>query len=264
MTTWLLAYLKTALSLSIFELLWAFGFSIAIAGAMSLISRFLYRHLYTEYGRKAVLALIYTTSIGTIMHELSHALFCVIFEHKVTKISLFNPEPDGTLGYVEHAYNNRNDYQAAGNFFIGIAPILMAGVMSYLLMVWLMPDIIPPAPDTHNIHGIVMYIEDIYRNILITNNLANWHFWLFGFLMFAIAGHSTLSPADMKGALSGIVALIILVFLINTVSIWIPGAIDAEFHFLVQYYAVFYGSMLFGLSLYVGLMGVLLLIKILI
>jgi len=42
---------------------------------------------------------------------------------------------------------------------------------------------------------------------------------------------------------------------------WISVSQAIVFEFLIKYYAVFYASMLFGLSVYVGLMGVLLAVK---
>jgi len=68
----------------------------------------------------------------------------------------------------------------------------------------------------------------------------------------------------MKGALTGLTALIVLLFIANCVSMWILGAADAEFNFLTKYYAVFYASMLFVLSLYIELMGVLLMVKVMV
>ncbi len=253
-----ISYFENAFILTITQLIYTFGLSIAIAIAMSAISRFIYKHLWQEYGSKGVSVLIYATAIGTVIHELSHALFCIIFNHKVTGISLFHPTGDGTLGYVEHEYDKNNRYQSAGNFFIGIAPIIAAGAATYLLAMWLVPNLILPNIQAHNIGSILQIVAQIYHNLFIAGNLTNWHFWLFIILVFAISGHATLSGADMKGAASGIIALILLVFLINCMTIWIPNVVRIELDFLIRYYAVFYASMLFGLSVYVGLMGVLL------
>ncbi len=254
-------YLKNAFLISLSDLVWMMGLSVAIAIVMSFISRFIYKHLYAEYGRKGTLALIYCTALGTVIHELSHALFCVIFDHKVTDMSLFNPEPDGTLGYVEHEYDKENLYQDAGNFFIGIAPILMTGVLTYLLTIELMPTIIPPAPRTHNINSIILFVSQIYRNLLVSDNLFDWQFYAYIIAIFTISGHATLSMADMKGAASGIIALVLIVFAANALTLWKPEIHIAVFDFLIKYYAIFYASMLFGLSLYVGLMGLLLIAK---
>jgi hypothetical protein len=66
--------------------------------------------------------------LGTAVHELSHALFCVLFGHKITELRLFDPRASGGgLGYVRHAYDARNPVQQIGNLFIGLAPILVGG-----------------------------------------------------------------------------------------------------------------------------------------
>ncbi len=192
-SSWFVNYIINSLTTSLFELIWTFGLSIAIAVTMSIISRFIYKHLYQEYGSKGVSILIYATALGTVIHELSHALFCIIFKHKITNISLFNPDPDGTLGYVEHAYNIKSSYQMAGNFFIGIAPIVMTGLLTYLLTILLIPDIIPKTEQTHAAGTIVLFVVKIYHNILTVDVLSNWHFWLYVVLIFTIAGHATLS-----------------------------------------------------------------------
>ena len=41
--------------------------------------------------------------LGTPLHELGHALFCLIFRHKIEDIKFFKPDKvNGTLGYVYH------------------------------------------------------------------------------------------------------------------------------------------------------------------
>src|SRR3989304_5001472 len=56
--------------------------------------------------------------LGTPIHELGHALFCLIFRHRIVKIEFFKPDPvSGTLGYVVHKWNRHNLWQVLGNFF---------------------------------------------------------------------------------------------------------------------------------------------------
>ena len=39
--------------------------------------------------------------LGTIIHELGHALFCLIFRHKITEMKLFDPGPEtGTFSIL--------------------------------------------------------------------------------------------------------------------------------------------------------------------
>lgn len=61
---------------------------------------------------------------GIYIHEASHAIVCVAFNHKITEFKFLILEANNpTLGYVRHSYNQQSLYQVTGNFFIGIAPL---------------------------------------------------------------------------------------------------------------------------------------------
>ena len=79
--------------------------------------------------------------LGTPIHELGHALFCIIFGHKITKIEFFKPDPQtGTLGYVNHQWNRSNPWQVLGNFFIGIGPVILGCLALLGLFYLLVPN----------------------------------------------------------------------------------------------------------------------------
>ena len=62
------------------------------------------------------------------LHELSHALACLLFRHKITGIRLVSFD-GGLGGYVNHTWNTKSLYQRFGLFFIAIAPLLTAIAM---------------------------------------------------------------------------------------------------------------------------------------
>jgi hypothetical protein len=178
-----------------------------------------------SFGWKAVAI---TAIIGVPIHEMSHAIFCAVFGHKIKKIVLLQKrDGNGVLGYVSHAYNPNSVYQQAGNFFIGIAPIF--GGISVIIA--LMNIIIPK---TYNefinismknfniteispvaINGIVNSYIDLIKTIFSINNFSNPYFILFLFLAICISAHISLSSADIKGASSGLIIIFLLILVVN-------------------------------------------------
>lgn len=171
-------------------------------------------------------AIIYSTGIiGTPIHELSHALFCVIFLHKITEIKLFqiNSE-DGTLGYVNHSYNRRNIYHLIGNFFIGVAPILIGTLLLTLLLKLMVPEVFDSILDSINVFVKSSYdsfsISNFFKmigNIFISffKGVTNWLWWIYFLICFFIALHMNLSKADLKGTIIAIPFIIIIFVIIN-------------------------------------------------
>ena len=108
-------------------------------------------------------------------------------------MKLFSPEADGTLGYVNHAYNPKNLYQRIGNFFIGTGPIWGGLFMILLISRWLLPS-------------------GSWGELLTLQVWSRWQSWLWLYLFLTAASHITLSPPDLQGTLDGGVFIILLVF----------------------------------------------------
>ncbi|MGI2115636.1 hypothetical protein ACRN9G_18815 [Shewanella frigidimarina] len=72
--------------------------------------------------------------IAVPVHELSHAVMCILFRHKIDKVVLFDITiSNKALGYVEHSYNPASPFQVIGCLFIGIAPIF-GGILAVSLL----------------------------------------------------------------------------------------------------------------------------------
>lgn len=70
--------------------------------------------------------LVWTTAPGVIVHELSHALTGVLFGHKITEVSLFNPRSDAAqLGYVSFRYDPGSSIQTIGVAVAAVAPLIV-------------------------------------------------------------------------------------------------------------------------------------------
>ena len=95
-------------------------------------------HLFVKLmGRKSMVFFNTTAAIGTPVHELGHAIMCLIFGHKITDMKLWIPRPEnGVYGYVAHSYNQKNLWQKLGNLFIGLGPIF-SGLGVVVLSLWL-------------------------------------------------------------------------------------------------------------------------------
>lgn len=194
----------------------------AVGFVIYLLNRLFYRIVD---GNKAV---CYATGfIGTPVHELSHALMCVVFCHRINEVKLFNvDEESGTLGYVRHSYNPRNLYQAAGNYFIGVAPIIVGAVILYFAMRFLLPDtyllisgrLAALAGASGNawaaFSGVFttmgLMVADVFGAIT-----SGYMWWIFILIVFFIALHMNLSGADIKGSLRGLPIVVLFIVIIN-------------------------------------------------
>ncbi len=76
-----------------------------------------------------------TGYIGVPVHELSHALVCVLFGMRITKMAFYQPNSaTGTLGFVEYRYSPYSMKHALGMALQGIAPLLAGAVIVGLLL----------------------------------------------------------------------------------------------------------------------------------
>lgn len=171
------------------------------------------RKFYANFGKYGIIVCYMTGFIGTPVHELSHALACLVFGHKITEIKLFQiNSDDGTLGYVRHSYNPKNIYQRIGNFFIGIAPILVILSLLYLVAWLLMPGFVEELESLSasvnyiDFSDVIGYVWNVIQSFL--GNIATWQWWVYVMIGIVLALHMTLSGADIKGAFNGLVFLI--------------------------------------------------------
>lgn len=196
---------------------------VAIIVLFGLLIQICHSRFYSSFGNLAPTVAKVTGFIGTPVHELSHALFCVLFFHKIKRISLFTPNSDdGTLGSVDHSFNPRNPYQRIGNFFIGIGPIIVIAALlcglSYLFIPSMMAEIHANAQITANeinidrLYGIFSHTFSS-----IGSYIGNKRFWLFVFIGSFFALHMSLSKPDMKTAASGFITLAVTTLIVDII-----------------------------------------------
>lgn len=175
-----------------------------------------------------------TSIIGTPIHELSHALMCLIFGHKIQEIKLWQPSSeDGTLGYVTHAYHPRNLYHILGNLFIGVGPIFGGLGIITLCMLICFPNTLSEyvtsatamVQSGEGIGAILLGGLKIIPNICKEFSMQDVPVWgriIALIVMFSVSLHINLSLADIKGAATAIPLYLVLV-LIPTVIVCLIG-----------------------------------------
>lgn len=217
------------------------------------IIAFFNKLFYKIVGSKGRVICYVTGFIGTPLHELGHVLMCVIFGHKIHKINFYSPNsPDGTLGYVSHSYNKNNLWQKAGNFFIGVGPIIIGYLALFGLLYLLLPELLLSAVDRlqyidfadNSIQSLKVFFEifvELFKGAVF------WQWWVFIFLGSFIALHMTLSKPDLEGAMSGLILCLLAFLAVNTISALISMAIVKEitcimlilFNFMLFFFCIF-------------------------
>lgn len=217
--------LNTVLIKPLIETLYLTGMIILIGFILGILRDNSLKNFRRSFGFKAVMI---TGFIGVPIHELSHAIFALLFRHSITDIKLLQkPDENGTMGYVRHSYNPKSIYQQIGNFFIGIGPILGGLLSLIVLMKILLPysyaEFIKISYSNLNVENLNMKIIEgilnsyyqLVKSIFTYSNFKNPSFFLFLFLSICISSHISLSKADIKGASKGLGMIFILMLILN-------------------------------------------------
>jgi hypothetical protein len=223
-------FLKVVTS-TLYQLVAIFGFVFIFGLLLYFISRSTRNAFANSYFGK--LDIYLTGWIGTPVHEIGHAFFCVLFGHRITEIKLFTPNSiDGSLGYVYHSYNPDSQYQRVGNFFIGTGPIFFGSFILYAL-IWLC---LPNYNEIANLiatnefkgAGIFEFVNSagavftfglkLTGTVFALSNWSEFTFWLFLYLSFCISSHMQLSLPDLKSMWSGFLTIVIIFLLANLVA----------------------------------------------
>jgi hypothetical protein len=256
-------YFGDVILVSFLQLFVLMGPGLILALSMHLVAGGLDRLATRAIGWKAYYALF--SFLGTIIHELGHAFFNLIFGHKILNMKLTNRDPSlGTTAHVAYSYNPRNLYQRIGVFFSAIGPILFGTLIIYLLALLLLgPDEFTSLRNVQSnadmfrsvkgvgdlLGGIAGGAWESLAKIFSAGNLGNWRLWVFLYLVFSIGSNISLSPADLKGAATGFITLVTLVLLLNLITFWMGDFVTRGVQFISQFNGVFYAIMLITLIL---------------
>ena len=220
---------------------------IALCGCLIALLR---RGFCALMGKAGPVILLITGIVGTPVHELSHAMMCILFGHKINRIRLYQPSSqDGNLGYVDHSYKKSNVYHLIGNFFIGTAPVTVGCGCLILIMLLLVPDIchlvignISGVGNVNEIGYLAGCIADSVKDIFDPIYFDSAKYWIFIVLAVMISSHMEMSASDVKSCLGGFGILAILwlvicgiIFLISPVT-----------HSALTEYAASFGMLVFA------------------
>lgn len=197
------------------------GLVYLVGYVISLINSLFYK--VTGYSKFAIYA---TGFIGTPVHELSHLAMCLVFLHKINEVKFFQiNDKDGVLGYVNHSWNPKNIYQQIGNYFIGIAPIVVGTLIIFLSIKEFLPATykeISSYFEAIQILGtklsIFDYVFDMFGGMFVAmfaDISIGLIWWVFIFCSICISLHMNLSMQDIKGSLIAIPLLIGLILGVN-------------------------------------------------
>ena len=242
----ILHYIIWVLKTTTFQLFLMLGPLLLLALVMNYLSGINESLGYKLFGKK-----IYTyvfASLGTAIHELGHAVFAVIFGHKITQITLFSPKSNGTLGSVEHSYNPKNIYHNIGNFFIGIGPVILGSLIMYLLAYQFFGNYIQ-AIDTNLNSNTVRYIPIVLKNMFLELRSSGWKDVMFLYVLYSIGSSITLSKVDIINARSGLIYFIMVVLIFNFSTLWLGNEATKSIMDITEYFSGFYTVLIFSIIL---------------
>ena len=249
----ILSYLLNVLQATFNQLFILFGPLLILIALLNLSAIFTARLSVRFWGRNFFL---YGFGwLGCSVHELSHAFFALIFGHKISEITLFEPNSNGeSLGHVSHSYKKNSIYQKTGNFFIGISPLLFGGIVLFLCVLLLYrfdvtalstfrisPHVLTDLSLLKQI-GLNIWKSLIYfSSIVFVGPAAVW--WksaLLIYILYSTGSSMTLSKSDVGSAVSGFLWLIIIFLVFNLLTLWIGNFVIDFLGRIVGYISGFY------------------------
>lgn len=248
----ILDYLLKVLLATGIQLFILFGPLLVLSFLMNYIAQLNEKLSYKVFGR--TIYLYGFGWLGTSVHELGHALFAVLFRHKINDIVLFSPNSEGgSLGHVNHSYDKKSIYQNIGNFFIGIGPIILGSLILLLLTYLLYQFNLAKVSISINIESFIHFANfkalaiqlwhSIYQYIqyvLFGEQRTWWRLTLLCYCLYAVGSSITLSPSDLKSALKGFLYFVIVLILFNLLTIWIGNYTQSFFFKVSSYFSVLY------------------------
>ena len=211
---------------------------IYLSGVIIYCLRRIFVNMAGELGTAVELA---TSIVGTPVHESGHAIFCLIFGHKILEFKPYKPNPqDGMLGYVCHVWDKTNWYQKAGNFFIGVAPIILGMSVMAVALRLLLPDTFNTILESSFYSGegmrFTIDFKGIVSEFIDVKNFVNYKWWIFIAITACLSFHTDLSGEDVKLSLNGLWIVLLAWFVVSLVLyIFVPFVVVSTSVFCIRF-----------------------------
>ena len=181
------------------------------------LSRLINKLVLRRLGRGWYLATMWP---GVVIHEMSHAVGCLLTFTKIHKINLFKPEGE-TLGSVEHA-NTKNPIS---RIIISTAPLFgVTGVMWALTILFfndfynvqvggleIALDSFTSFKSFFSFSGdYFMHYWNFLKELIVTIDFSNWWTYIYLYLMLSLSSHAAPSKQDLKYTFSGVLLLALI------------------------------------------------------
>lgn len=270
------SWIGLILKMTVTYILILLGPGLIFAFILHYLHKFVESNAYALLGRNVYLG--FFGGFGTMIHEIGHAIMCIIFGHQIVEMELFNLDPEnGALGYVRHSYNQDSIWANIGNFFIGIGPIILGSLVVYFAASFLVSkSFFTPLENLHisiaNFSSLdavtALFINSKKTFLLLADkmftleNLWNWKFWLFIYILFVVGSSMNLSWADIEGASYGFGAIFTLFIFISIITLVFAGRLNTNWLIsITRKYSFIYAIMLLSIFLNAVLLGPLALLR---
>jgi hypothetical protein len=218
-----------------------FGLLAVLGVLLALTQRWIFLLLYRAIGLKGVVT--WTGWLGTPLHELSHYVVGKVFFIEITRIKLWEPDPDdGVLGYVRYRVPQlrwSELHKVVGTFLMGVAP-LFGGALFLLAALHLssvdtttlfaearrFAVLAESAPPDAVGRGFASLTRAVYSTVF-SAGLGSWRPWLFLYLAMCVGAHLAPSRADLQGGFGGFLVLLVLALFANAIAL-LAGARPAN------------------------------------
>jgi hypothetical protein len=140
----------------------------------------------------------YVFFIGTMVHELSHALACLILGVKIYKIQPFFPQKDKISGGYILGYVNHEKVDSLRSTIIGLAPIVGCALFTFFIFILVTPLSISNFSSYGDVKLGVSFL-DMFQNLKwIFLNFFNWGSLLFIYCAIACSLAGEPSEKDLE------------------------------------------------------------------